>query len=167
MPRKTPPLSHSRLLRQYRQDQFVRPSVGTLPSASDAETDTALVACRPSDETPRRTRCGTGQLPAPKWSASKATRDCRESQRGPEQCPDHSSREASRSLGFRQAFRGAVRRLRTSLRYPYPIFGSGGQKAASLGESGGAVELVVVAALEVALRRKVVVDRGVDRSKLL
>ena len=50
---------------------------------------------------------------------------------------------------------GAVRQMRSSLRYLYPTFVSGG-------ESGGAGLLVGVAVLEVALRRKVVVDRGMD-----
>ena len=58
--------------------------------------------------------------------------------------------------------RGAVRQMRSSLRYLYPTFVSGGEKAAPLGESGGAGLLVGVAVLEVALRRKVVVDRGTD-----
>ena len=62
---------------------------------------------------------------------------------------------------------GAVRLMRTSLRYPSPTFQSGSEKAAPLGESGGAGLLVGVAILEVALRRKVVVDRGMDRSELL
>ena len=72
------------------------------------------------------------------------------------------------SAGFRRAYRppfsrqGAVRRMRTSLRYPYPSFQSGSEKAAPLGKSGGAGMLVGIAVLEVALRRKVVVDRGMD-----
>ena len=45
---------------------------------------------------------------------------------------------------------------------PTPLVGSGSEKAAPLGESGGAGLLVGVAVLEVALRRKVVVDRGMD-----
>ena len=57
---------------------------------------------------------------------------------------------------------GAVRRMRTSLRLPNPAGVSGREKAAPLGESGGAVELVVVAVLEMALRWEVVVDRGMD-----
>ena len=57
---------------------------------------------------------------------------------------------------------GAVRRMRTSLRFPYPAEPSGREKAAPLGESGGAGLLVGVAVLEVALRWKVVVDRGMD-----
>ena len=57
---------------------------------------------------------------------------------------------------------GAVRQMRNSLRYPYPTAVSGGEKAAPLGESGGAGQLVGVAVLEVALSRKVVVDRGMD-----
>jgi hypothetical protein len=57
---------------------------------------------------------------------------------------------------------GAVRRTRTGLRYPYPTRHSGSEKAAPLGESGGAGQLVGVAILEVALRREVVVDQGMD-----
>jgi hypothetical protein len=57
---------------------------------------------------------------------------------------------------------GAVRRMRTSLRYPIPACRSGSEKAAPLGKSGGAGLLVGVAILEVALRWKVVVDRGMD-----
>ena len=57
---------------------------------------------------------------------------------------------------------GAVRRMRTSLRFPYPAIISRSEKAAPLGKSGGAGLLVVVAGLKVALRRKVVVDRGMD-----
>ena len=57
---------------------------------------------------------------------------------------------------------GAVRRMRTSLQYPYPALGLGRQKAAPLGESGGTGQLVVVSVLEMALRRKVVVHRGMD-----
>lgn len=58
--------------------------------------------------------------------------------------------------------RGAVRRMRTGLRYPYLAFWSGSEKAAPLGESSGADLLVGVAVLKVALRWKVVVDRGMD-----
>jgi hypothetical protein len=61
----------------------------------------------------------------------------------------------------------AVRRMRTSLRYPYPLVRLGSEKAAPLGESGGAGLLVGVAVLGVALRWKVVVDRGMDRGELL
>ena len=57
--------------------------------------------------------------------------------------------------------------MRTSLRFPNPAWVSGSEKATPLGESGGAGELVVIAALEVALRWKVVVDRGVDGCELL
>ena len=57
---------------------------------------------------------------------------------------------------------GAVRRMRTSLRFPYPTLGSGSEEAAPLGESGGAGLLVGGAVLEVALRWKVVVDRGMN-----
>lgn len=57
---------------------------------------------------------------------------------------------------------GAVRRMRTSLRYPNPGYRSGGEKAAPLGENGGAGLLVGAAVLEVSLRWKVVVDRGMD-----
>jgi hypothetical protein len=67
-----------------------------------------------------------------------------------------------RKTCWRMARTGAVRRMRTSLRYPYPTCRSGSEKAAPLGESGGAGLLVGVAVLEVALRRKVVVDRGMD-----
>ena len=37
--------------------------------------------------------------------------------------------------------------MRTSLRYPYPTLGSGSEKAAPLGESGGAGQLVGAAVL--------------------
>ena len=57
--------------------------------------------------------------------------------------------------------------MRTSLRFPYPTMASGGKKAAPLGESGGAGQLVVVAVLEMALRGEVVVDRGMDGGELL
>lgn len=57
---------------------------------------------------------------------------------------------------------GAVRRMRTSLRYPNPSYRSGSKTAAQLGESGGAGLLVCVAILEVALRWKVVVDQGME-----
>ena len=57
---------------------------------------------------------------------------------------------------------GAVRLMRTSLCFPYPTCRSGSETAAPLGESGGAGLLVGDAVLEVALRRKVVVDRGMD-----
>jgi hypothetical protein len=62
---------------------------------------------------------------------------------------------------------GAVRRMRTSLRCPSPTCRSGSEKAAPLGKSGGAGLLVGIAILEVALRWKVVVDRGMDRGELL
>lgn len=52
--------------------------------------------------------------------------------------------------------------MRTSLRNPYPTRRSGDEKATPLGESGGADLFVGVAILEVALRRKVVVNRGMD-----
>lgn len=42
-----------------------------------------------------------------------------------------------------------------------------GRKKAALGESGGTGLLEVVAVLEVTLRRKVVVDRGMDGCELL
>ena len=57
---------------------------------------------------------------------------------------------------------GAVRQMQTSLQYPYPTAVSGRQKAAPLGESGGTGQLVVVSVLEMALRRKVIVHRGMD-----
>ena len=60
------------------------------------------------------------------------------------------------------AIGGAVRQMRTSLQYPYPALGSGRQKAAPLGESGGAGQLVVVSVLHMAFRRKVIVHRGMD-----
>ena len=47
-----------------------------------------------------------------------------------------------------------VRQMRTSLCLPYPGTGSGCKKAAPLGESGGPGLLVVVAALEMAVRRE-------------
>ena len=58
--------------------------------------------------------------------------------------------------------RGAVRQMRNSLCFSYPTAVSGRQKAAPLGESGGAGRLVGVAVLEMAFRRKVVVHRGMD-----
>ena len=63
---------------------------------------------------------------------------------------------------FGMALRGAVRQMRTGLHSPYPVELSGSEKAAPLGESGGAGLPVGVAILEVALCRKVVVDRGMD-----
>ncbi len=45
---------------------------------------------------------------------------------------------------------------------PYPNFGSGSDKVAPPVESGSAGLLVGVAVLEVALRRKVVEDRGMN-----
>ena len=57
---------------------------------------------------------------------------------------------------------GAVKRMRTNLCYPKPGFRSGSEKTAPLVESGGAGLLGGVAVLEVALRWKVVVDRGLD-----
>ena len=62
---------------------------------------------------------------------------------------------------------GAVRRMRTILRYPTPRLVSGDEKAAPLGKSGGAGQLVSVAGLEVSLRSKVVVDRGMNGGELL
>ncbi len=52
--------------------------------------------------------------------------------------------------------------MRTSLRYPSPTYRSGSERAAPLGESVGAGLFVGVAVLEMALRRKVVVDLGMD-----
>ena len=49
---------------------------------------------------------------------------------------------------------GAVRLMRNSLQYPYPTAVSGRQKAAPLGESGGAGQSVDVAVLQMTLRRK-------------
>ena len=48
----------------------------------------------------------------------------------------------------------------TSLSFPYPTMASLSKELAPLSESGGAGRLVGVAVLEVALRRKVVVNRG-------
>jgi hypothetical protein len=48
--------------------------------------------------------------------------------------------------------------MRTGLRYPSRTYRSGREKAAPFGKSDGAGVLVGVAVLEVALRRKVVVD---------
>ena len=62
---------------------------------------------------------------------------------------------------------GAVRQMRTSLRFPHPARVSGGKKAAPLGESGGAGQFVVIAGLEMALRGEVVVDQGMDGGELL
>jgi hypothetical protein len=64
-------------------------------------------------------------------------------------------------------FKGSARRIRTSLRYPTPSFRSGSERAAPLGESGGAGLLLGVAVLEVAPRRKVVVGLGMNRRELL
>ncbi len=76
----------------------------------------------------------------------------------------HGVREVVAYSGYDEliASDGAVRRMRTSLRYPNPTYRSGGEKAAPLAESGGAGLFVGVAILEVALRRKVVVDRGMN-----
>jgi hypothetical protein len=52
--------------------------------------------------------------------------------------------------------------MRTSFRYLNRGLISGSEKAAPLGESGDAGLLVDVAILEVALGRKVVVDRGMN-----
>ena len=57
---------------------------------------------------------------------------------------------------------GAVKQMRTSLRFPRPSKVSGRKKDAPLGESGCACLLEVNAVLEVALRRNVVVDRSMD-----
>ena len=70
--------------------------------------------------------------------------------------------QPDRENAFARASGGAVRRMRTSLRYPSPTYRSDSEKAAPLGESGGAGLLVGIAILEVALRWKVVVDRGMD-----
>ena len=68
--------------------------------------------------------------------------------------------EPDRENAFARASGGAVRRMRTSLRFPYPTRLSSSEETAPLGESGGAGLFVGVAILEVALRREVVVDRG-------
>jgi hypothetical protein len=52
--------------------------------------------------------------------------------------------------------------MRTSLRLPNPTQVSSRKKAAPLGDSGGTGLFEVIAVLDVALRRKVVVDRGMD-----
>lgn len=57
--------------------------------------------------------------------------------------------------------------MRTSLGYAYTTLGSGREKAEPLCKSGGAGLLIGVAVLEMALRWKVVVDRGMDRGELL
>lgn len=57
--------------------------------------------------------------------------------------------------------------MRTGLQFPYPTCRSGRAKAAPVSESGGAGLLVRATVLGVALRRKVVSDRGKDRGKLL
>lgn len=62
---------------------------------------------------------------------------------------------------------GAVRRMRISFRYPYPTAVSGGEKTAPLFKSGSSCRLIGVAVLEVALRRKVVVNRGMGRCEFL
>lgn len=51
--------------------------------------------------------------------------------------------------------------------FPQSARVSGREKAAPLCESGGASQLVAIAVLEVTLRWKVVVDRGVDGCELL
>ena len=51
-------------------------------------------------------------------------------------------------IGLLSAQLGAVRQMRTSLRYPNPTLGSGSEKAAPLSQSGGAVGLVVFARCE-------------------
>lgn len=70
------------------------------------------------------------------------------------------------SLGFVEARdgvgRGAVRLMRTSLRYPYPTFGSGSEQDAPLVASGGKGLPMRAAVLEMALRRKVDADRDVQ-----
>jgi hypothetical protein len=53
---------------------------------------------------------------------------------------------------------GAVRPMRTSLCYPNPTYPLGIEKAAPLGESGGATGLEIVPAGEGALSVEVVVD---------
>jgi hypothetical protein len=52
--------------------------------------------------------------------------------------------------------------MRTSLRYPNPSVQSGNETAAPLSECGCAGLLAGVAIQEVALLRKVVVDRSMD-----
>ena len=76
--------------------------------------------------------------------------------------------QATRDLDVAESvLPGAVRRMRTGLRYPNPDYGLGSEKVAPPGESGGAGLLVSVAVLEVALLRKVVVDRGMHLGELL
>jgi hypothetical protein len=70
--------------------------------------------------------------------------------------------QPDRENTFARASGGAVRQMQTSLCFPFPAPMSGREKAAPLGESGGAGLFVVVAVLEVPLRRKVVADRGMD-----
>jgi hypothetical protein len=62
---------------------------------------------------------------------------------------------------------GAVRQMRTSLCFPRAGLILGREQVAPLCESGGAGLFEVIAVLEVTLRRKVVVDRGMDGCELL
>ena len=62
---------------------------------------------------------------------------------------------------------GAVRRMRTGLRYPNPSRQSASERVAPLNEIAGTHLLIVVAILEVALRWKVVVGRGIHLGTLL
>lgn len=49
----------------------------------------------------------------------------------------------------------------------YPILASGSEKSSPLSKSGSTGQLVGIADLEVALRRKMVVDRGMHACKIL
>jgi hypothetical protein len=57
--------------------------------------------------------------------------------------------------------------MRTSLCFACAGLILGGKQTAPLDERGGAGLFAVIAVLEVALRRKAVVDQGMDRCELL
>ena len=84
--------------------------------------------------------------------------------------PDRGRRVAAKLMRTSLCFpspAGAVRQMRTSLLLPSPTRALGRKKAAPLGESGSARLFEVNAVLEVTLRRKVVVDRGMDIREFL
>jgi len=62
---------------------------------------------------------------------------------------------------------GTVRRMRTSLRYPYPCRRSGGKMPAPLCESGGAVDFIVRSVGEATLLIEVVMDRSMHGDEFL
>ena len=61
-----------------------------------------------------------------------------------------------------EGFTGCCQTNANKSPFALPSLGSGREEAAPLGESGGAGQLVLDAVLEVALGRKMVVDRGMD-----